>query len=143
MNQLTLKDAFSVEGKTLHSGAILKATFLPAPANSGIKFKRIDLEGEPEIPALAEKVVDTTRGPVIAQGDARVSTIEHAMAALYASGIDNCLIEVNGAEMPILDGSALPYIEGIEKVGVEELAEEKDYYIIKSSLLYPSDAADE
>ncbi|MDE6810822.1 MAG: bifunctional UDP-3-O-[3-hydroxymyristoyl] N-acetylglucosamine deacetylase/3-hydroxyacyl-ACP dehydratase [Muribaculaceae bacterium] len=132
MNQLTLKDSFSVEGKTLHSGTVLKATFRPAPANSGIKFKRIDLEGEPEIPALAEKVVDTTRGTVIAQGDARVSTIEHAMAALYASGIDNCLIEVNGSEMPILDGSALPYIEGIENVGVEELAEEKDYYIIKS-----------
>ncbi|MDE5924855.1 MAG: UDP-3-O-acyl-N-acetylglucosamine deacetylase, partial [Muribaculaceae bacterium] len=132
MNQLTLKDSFTVEGKTLHSGVEMKATFKPAEANTGIRFKRIDLEGEPEIPALAEKVVDTTRGTVIAQGEARVSTIEHAMAALYAAGIDNCVVEVNGPEMPILDGSALHYIENIERVGVEELNEEKDYYIIKS-----------
>ncbi|MDE6272694.1 MAG: bifunctional UDP-3-O-[3-hydroxymyristoyl] N-acetylglucosamine deacetylase/3-hydroxyacyl-ACP dehydratase [Muribaculaceae bacterium] len=132
MNQLTLKEAFSVEGKTLHSGEVRKATFCPAPAGTGIRFKRIDLEGAPEIPALAEKVVDTTRGTVIAQGDARVSTIEHAMAALYAAGIDNCIVEVNGAEMPILDGSAIAYTENIERVGVEELNEEKDYYIIKS-----------
>lgn len=132
MNQLTLKETFTVEGKTLHSGEVVKATFLPADADAGIRFRRVDLEGQPEIPALAEKVVDTTRGTVIAQGDARVSTIEHAMAALYASGIDNCVIEVNGGEMPILDGSALPYIENIERVGVKELNEEKDYYIIKS-----------
>ncbi|MDE6330872.1 MAG: bifunctional UDP-3-O-[3-hydroxymyristoyl] N-acetylglucosamine deacetylase/3-hydroxyacyl-ACP dehydratase [Muribaculaceae bacterium] len=132
MNQLTLKDSFTVEGKTLHSGVEMKATFKPAEANTGIRFKRIDLEGEPEIPALAEKVVDTTRGTVIAQGEARVSTIEHAMAALYAAGIDNCVVEVNGPEMPILDGSALHYIENIERVGVKELNEEKDYYIIKS-----------
>lgn len=132
MNQLTLKDSFSVEGKGLHSGEIRKATFCPAAADTGIRFKRVDVEGAPEIPALAEKVVDTTRGTVIAQGDVKVSTIEHAMAALYASGIDNCIIEVNGPEMPILDGSALVYIENIERVGTEELNEEKDYYIIKS-----------
>lgn len=132
MNQLTLKDSFTVEGKTLHSGVVMKATFRPAEANTGIRFKRVDLDGAPEIPALAEKVVDTTRGTVIGQGDVRVSTIEHAMAALYASGIDNCVIEVNGPEVPILDGSALAYIENIERVGVEELPEEKDYYIIKS-----------
>lgn len=132
MNQQTLKESFSVEGKTLHSGEVLKATFCPAPVGTGIRFKRVDLDEQPEIPALAEKVVDTTRGTVIAQGDARVSTIEHAMAALYSSGIDNCIIEINGAEMPILDGSALVYIENIERVGLEEQNEEKDYYIIKS-----------
>lgn len=132
MNQLTLKASFSVEGKTLHSGEIVKATFCPAAVGTGIKFKRIDVEGQPEIPALAEKVVDTTRGTVIAAGDVRVSTIEHAMAALYASGVDNCIVELNGAEMPILDGSAAPYVEGINNVGLEEQDEEKDYYIIKS-----------
>ena len=132
MNQLTIKESFSLEGKTLHSGQVLKATFYPAPADFGIRFRRVDLEGAPEIPALAEKVVDTTRGTVIGVGEARVSTIEHAMAALYASEVDNCLIEVNGPEMPILDGSALPYIENLERVGLEELNKEKDYYIIKS-----------
>ncbi|MBD5371157.1 MAG: bifunctional UDP-3-O-[3-hydroxymyristoyl] N-acetylglucosamine deacetylase/3-hydroxyacyl-ACP dehydratase [Bacteroides sp.] len=132
MNQLTLKESFSVEGKSLHTGQVLRATFTPAAVGTGIRFKRVDLEGAPEIPALAEKVVDTTRGTVIAQGDARVSTIEHCMAALYAMGVDNCVIEVNGSEMPILDGSAMPYVENIQRVGLEELSAEKDYYIIKS-----------
>ena len=132
MDQLTLKAPFSIEGKTLHAGVVVKATFNPAPVGNGIKFKRVDIEGAPEIPALAEKVVDTTRGTVIGAGDVRVSTIEHAMAALYASGIDNCTVELNGPEMPILDGSAAPYIECIENVGVEEQGVEKDYYIIKS-----------
>lgn len=140
MNQLTIKDSFSLEGKTLHSGEVRKATFRPAPADFGIRFKRMDLEGQPEIPALAEKVVDTTRGTVIGIGDVRVSTIEHAMAALYASQVDNCLIEINGAEMPILDGSALPYIENLERVGFEELEKEKDYYIIKSKTKYKDEA---
>lgn len=140
MNQLTIKDSFSLEGKTLHSGEVRKATFRPAPADFGIRFKRMDLEGQPEIPALAEKVVDTTRGTVIGVGDVRVSTIEHAMAALYASQVDNCLIEINGAEMPILDGSALPYIENLERVGFEELEKEKDYYIIKSKTKYKDEA---
>lgn len=132
MNQQTLKESFTLEGKTLHSGVKVSATFKPSAENTGIRFKRTDIEGSPEIPALAEKVVDTTRGTVIGIGDVRVSTIEHAMAALYASGIDNCLVEVNGPEMPILDGSALPYIENIERVGLEEQKEEKDYYIIKN-----------
>ncbi|MDE5663396.1 MAG: bifunctional UDP-3-O-[3-hydroxymyristoyl] N-acetylglucosamine deacetylase/3-hydroxyacyl-ACP dehydratase [Muribaculaceae bacterium] len=140
MNQLTIKQAFSVEGKTLHSGEVVKATFRPAPADSGIRFKRIDLEGAPEIPALAEKVVDTTRGTVIGAGEARVSTIEHAMAALYASEVDNCTIEINGSEMPILDGSALPYVENLERVGLEELDKEKDYYIIKSKTKFKDEA---
>lgn len=136
MNQFTLKVPFTVEGKGLHSGCKLTAVFNPAPANSGIKFKRTDLEGQPMIDALAENVVDTTRGTVIAKGDARVSTIEHAMAALYSYGIDNCLIEVDGPELPILDGSAKEYCEKIEEVGLEELDAEKEYYVIKNKLQY-------
>ena len=136
MNQLTLKSSFKVEGKGLHSGKFLTAVFNPAPANFGVKFKRIDLEGEPMIDALAENVVDTTRGTVIGKGAARVSTIEHAMSALYAYGVDNCLIEVDGPEMPILDGSALEFTRKIEEVGVEELAADKDYYIIKEKTQY-------
>lgn len=131
MNQLTLKAPFTVKGKGLHSGLVLEATFIPGEENTGIYFKRIDLEAQPVIAALAENVVDTVRGTVLGKGEVRVSTVEHALAALYAAGIDNCVIEVNGPELPILDGSARPYVEAIEAAGLQELTAEKDYYIIK------------
>ena len=132
MKQLTLKDSFKVSGKGLHSGLHIDAEFKPAPENTGYKFRRIDLEGEPVIDAIAENVVDTRRGTVIGnrKGDV-VSTIEHAMAALYAAGIDNCIIDVNGPELPILDGSAIEFVNGIERVGVVEQNADKDFYIIK------------
>lgn len=132
MKQLTLKDSFTVEGKGLHSGLMIKATFRPAPENTGYKFRRVDLEGEPVIDAIAENVVDTRRGTVIGnrKGDV-VSTIEHAMAALYAAGVDNVMIDVNGPELPILDGSAIRYVEKLEEVGLEEQKADKDFYIIK------------
>lgn len=134
MKQQTLKESFSVSGKGLHTGLNITATFLPAPENHGYKFQRIDLENQPIIDALAENVVETTRGTVIASGDARVSTIEHSMAALYASGIDNCLIQVNAPEMPILDGSASVYIENINSVGLAEQKADKDFYIVKQRI---------
>lgn len=134
MKQRTIKESFSVSGKGLHTGLAIKATFCPAPAGHGYKFKRIDLEDAPVIDAVAENVVETQRGTVIARGDAKVSTIEHAFAALYAAGVDNCLIEVNAPELPILDGSAIEYAQKIEEVGVEEQAEEKDYYIVKQKM---------
>lgn len=136
MNQLTLKSSFKVEGKGLHSGKPLAAVFNPAPVNFGIKFKRTDLDGQPVIDALAENVVDTTRGTVIGKGDVRISTIEHAMSALYAYGVDNCLVEVDGPEVPILDGSAVEYAQNIEKVGLEEQDADKDYFIIKEKTQY-------
>ncbi len=131
---MTLKDSFTLTGKGLHTGLNITATFCPAPDNHGYKFQRIDLEGEPLIDALAENVVETTRGTVVANGDARVSTIEHAMAALYASGIDNCLIKVDAPELPILDGSALPYVEKIAETGIVEQKYDKDYYIVKNRI---------
>lgn len=131
MNQLTLKAPFTVKGKGLHSGLEITAVFQPAPANHGYKFRRIDLEGSPIIDAVAENVVDTTRGTVLGKKDVIVSTVEHALAALYASGIDNCLIDINGPELPILDGSAIQYVDNIAAVGTEEQNVEKDYYIIK------------
>lgn len=134
MKQRTIKESFSVSGKGLHTGLAIKATFCPAPAGHGYKFKRIDLEDAPVIDAVAENVVESQRGTVIARGDAKVSTIEHALAALYAAGVDNCLIEVNAPELPILDGSAIEYAQKIEEVGVEEQAEEKDYYIVKQKM---------
>lgn len=131
MDQLTLKAPFTVQGRGLHSGLDITATFLPAAPGHGIKFQRTDLEGEPVIPALAENVVDTQRGTVLGLKDARVSTVEHALAALYALGIDNCLVQVNAPEMPILDGSAKEYVFKINETGWEAQNAEKDFYIIK------------
>ncbi len=103
MKQKTLKGSFSLCGKGLHTGLSLTVTFNPAGENTGYKIQRIDLDGMPVIDAIAENVVDTQRGTVLGKGDIRVSTVEHGLAALYALGIDNCLIQVNGPEFPILD----------------------------------------
>lgn len=134
MKQKTLQNSFSVSGKGLHTGLEITATFLPAPENSGYKIQRTDLPGEPIIDAVAENVVETSRGTVVANGEIRVSTIEHAMAALYCAEIDNCLIQVNAPELPILDGSALYYAEAIEQCGIVEQKAEKDYFIIKHKI---------
>ena len=132
--QRTLKGSFSLCGKGLHTGLNLTVTFNPSAENTGYKIQRIDLEGEPVIDAIAERVVDTQRGTVLAKGDVRVSTVEHGLSALYALGIDNCLIQVNGPEFPILDGSAAPYVEKIKNVGTVEQNAPKDYYIIRKKI---------
>ncbi len=134
MKQTTLKGSFSLFGKGLHTGLSLTVTFHPAPENHGYKIQRIDLEGQPIIEAIAENVIDTSRGTVVAKGDARCSTIEHGLAALYAMGIDNCLITVNGPEFPILDGSSIHYVEQINNVGIEEQNAPKDVYVIKKKI---------
>ena len=137
--QKTLKGSFSLFGKGLHTGLNLTVTFNPAPENYGYKIQRIDVEGQPIIEAIAENVVDTSRGTVVAKGDVRCSTIEHGMAALYALGIDNCLIQVNGPEFPILDGSAKYYVENINRVGVETQNAPKDWYVIKKKIEFRDD----
>ena len=109
-------------------------TFNPAPENHGYKIQRIDLDGTPVIDAIAENVVDTQRGTVLGKGDIRVSTIEHALSALYALGVDNCLIQVNGPEFPILDGSAIKYVEKIQEIGTEEQNAPKDWYVIRKKI---------
>ena len=134
--QKTLKGSFSLFGKGLHTGLSLTVTFNPAPDNFGYKIQRIDLDGQPIIDAIAENVIDTQRGTVIAKGEARVSTIEHGMAALYAMGIDNCLIQINGPEFPILDGSATMYVEKIKEIGIVDQVTPKDYYIIRKKMEY-------
>ena len=134
MKQRTLKSTFQVSGKGLHTGLQINATFNPAPTGHGYKFKRVDLPEVPIVDAVAENVIETQRGTVIAKGDVKISTIEHALAALYAAGIDNCLIELDAPEMPILDGSAIEYAEKIEEVGYEEQTEEKDFYIVKQKM---------
>ncbi len=142
LKQTTLKGSFSLFGKGLHTGLQLTVTFNPAPENFGYKIKRIDLEGEPVIEAIAENVIETSRGTVLAKGDVRCSTVEHGMAALYAMGIDNCLITVNGPEFPILEGSARRYVDGIKQVGIEEQNAPKDVYVIKKKIEVKDEASD-
>lgn len=128
--QKTLASEFSLKGKGLHTGLNINVTFKPAPENHGYKIKRIDLENQPVIDALAENVTNTQRGTVLMKGDVKVSTVEHALAALYAWEIDNCLIEVDAPEIPILDGSARFFSDNIEKAGITEQNAPKDYYIV-------------
>ncbi len=112
----------------------LTVTFNPAPENTGYRIQRIDVDGQPIIDAIAEKVLTTDRGTTIGDGNVKISTIEHGMAALYAMGIDNCLIQVNGPEFPILDGSAAMYVDKIKEVGIVEQNAQKDYYIIRKKI---------
>lgn len=132
--QTTLGGSFSLFGKGLHTGLSLTVTFNPAPENYGYKIQRIDMEGQPIIDAIAENVVETNRGTVVQSADARVSTIEHGMSALYALGVDNCLIQVNGPEFPILDGAADAYVKKIMSVGIVKQTAPKDYYIIRKKI---------
>ncbi len=132
--QNTLAGSFSLSGKGLHTGLNLTATFNPAPENYGYKIQRIDMEGQPIIDAVAENVVETTRGTVLAKKDARCSTVEHGLSALYALGVDNVHITVDGPEFPILDGSAIQYVEQIKKVGLQEQEASKNFYVIKHKM---------
>ena len=132
--QITLKESFVLKGKGLHTGQYITAVFNPAPENHGYKIQRVDLEGEPIIDCLAENVADTQRGTVLVMGDIRISTIEHAMAALYSAGVDNVLIQLDGPEMPILDGSAILFCQEINRVGVVVQNANKDFYIVKHKM---------
>ncbi|MBR1881487.1 MAG: bifunctional UDP-3-O-[Muribaculaceae bacterium] len=137
MKQRTLKSEFTLSGKGLHTGLHIDATVKPAEVGTGYVVVRTDLEGQPRIEAVAENVVETQRGTVVASRsnkEVRVSTIEHALAALYAAGIDNCFIEVNAPELPILDGSAICWAEKIEEVGYEEQDAEKEFYVVKQRI---------
>ena len=143
MKQSTLKSAFTLKGKGLHTGLQIEATFNPAPAGTGYVFKRVDMDGEPTVDAVAENVIETQRGTVIANRvnkEVRVSTIEHALAALYACGVDNCLIETNAPELPILDGSAAIVTAEIERVGIEQQDADRDYYVIKQRMVVENES---
>lgn len=134
--QTTIKEVVSISGIGLHTGANVILTFKPAPANHGFVFKRTDLPGQPEIPALAEYVVDTSRGTTIAHKNGRVSTIEHVLAALSGLQIDNALIELNQEETPILDGSSRLYIEVLQRSGIKELDAEREYFDLEEIISY-------
>jgi UDP-3-O-[3-hydroxymyristoyl] N-acetylglucosamine deacetylase/3-hydroxyacyl-[acyl-carrier-protein] dehydratase len=135
--QTTLAGRYTFEGKGLHTGVVVKLTICPAAEGYGYKFKRTDLEGEPEIEAIATRVSFTQRGTVLAGDNGEtISTIEHLLSALRALRVDNCCIELDGPEVPILDGSAKPFVEGIRQVGIVEQEAERLYCVIKEKLVY-------
>ena len=140
LKQNTLKGPFSLSGKGLHTGLRLTVSFQPAPEGHGYKIQRTDLPGQPVMDAVAENVVDTQRGTVLGKGEMKCSTVEHALAALYALGIDNVLIKVDGPEFPILDGSADPFVKEIQRVGIAEQDAPKDFYYITKKMEFRDEA---
>ncbi len=136
MKQRTIKEAFSIQGKGLHTGLKSTITFRPAPVDFGYKIKRTDLEEKPVITASAENVIHSQRCTLLSVDGVQVTTIEHALAALYGCEIDNCLIEIDSPEFPILDGSAAEYVKNIHRVGIEEQSKERIYYEVDHEIEY-------
>lgn len=134
--QRTIKSPVSISGDGLHTGTKSTLTFKPAPENYGIKFIRIDVGGNPEIPANADYVVDVSRGTTIGLGDAKVHTVEHVLAAIVGLQIDNIKIEIDGIEPPVGDGSSMPFVEKLLEAGFETQEEPKDYLIIDETVTY-------
>ena len=134
--QRTLAAALSFQGKGLHTGLQVTMTVNPAEENHGRTFRSVDLEGAPEVPALCEFVVDTSRGTTIEKGAAKVSTIEHILSALWTLGVDNASIDINAPETPIMDGSALEYATRINEVGTVEQNAERRYYEVTEKQVY-------
>lgn len=139
MKQQTIQSGFTLKGKGLHTGVLITAQFSPADENSGIQICRRDLPGKPTYEALANYVSATERGTVLENGSWRVSTVEHMLSAFYALGIDNCNVSVDGPEIPILDGSAKPFVEAIEKVGIVEQRAEAKVLVIDKQVEYTSE----
>ena len=127
MNQKTVKNTYFFEGKGLHTGTYAHMKVMPAPAGFGIRFYRIDLEGQPEIEALAQNVTNTSRSTTISVGEAQVVTIEHIMSALTGLGVDNARIELDNQEVPILNGSAEPYVKAFQADGLEDQGVPRQY----------------
>ena len=134
--QCTIGKEVSLEGIGLHTGEVAKVKFKPAADNVGYWFVRTDLEGNPKVKADVDNVIDTSRGTTIEDNGARVYTIEHAMAAIYGLGIDNIEVEIDGPEVPILDGSSAPFVNALLEAGVVEQEAEKDYYVLTENLTY-------
>ena len=128
-----------MSGKGLHTGKVVTATFKPAGENTGYMIRRMDLEGTPEVAAVADYVKFVDRASCIEKDGVCVYTLEHAMAALYGCGVDNCLIELDGEELPILDGSARPFVEAIEAAGLEKQSAARRYFTVKEPMEFASE----
>ena len=138
--QHTLAKSISISGTGLHTGINVDMTLKPANAGFGFQFQRMDLPGKPVIKADCDLVTDTSRGTTLEQGDTKVSTVEHLLAALVGMGVDNCLVEINGPEIPIIDGSSKPFTDIIEETGVAEQEAAKIWYSIDTNISFYDDA---
>jgi UDP-3-O-[3-hydroxymyristoyl] N-acetylglucosamine deacetylase / 3-hydroxyacyl-[acyl-carrier-protein] dehydratase len=138
--QTTIRKSVTVSGVGLHTGAKVNLTFHPAPEHHWYKFKRVDIEGQPVIDADVDNVVDTSRGTTLQQNGARISTTEHVLAALVGLQIDNVMIEVDGPEIPIMDGSSLPFVKVLEEVGIQEQNAYREVYELTENVTYEEPA---
>ncbi len=137
--QHTLKGSAVVKGVGLHTGEPVTLTLRPAPIDHGYKFQRTDLEGEPIIDADADLVVSTARGTTLGKDDVTVNTTEHVLSALYAMGVDNCLLQISGPELPIMDGSALPFVHAIESVGMEQQDAPRNWFVLTEPIYFETE----
>jgi UDP-3-O-[3-hydroxymyristoyl] N-acetylglucosamine deacetylase/3-hydroxyacyl-[acyl-carrier-protein] dehydratase len=136
MKQTTIKKEVNISGVGLHTGKSVQLTFKPAAPNHGFRFQRIDLPDQPVIPADVKMVVSTNRGTTLRSGDAQISTVEHVLSALTGLGIDNVLLEIDGPEMPIMDGTSMPFVHVLKDAGKEEQDAERDYFIVTEPISY-------
>lgn len=136
MKQTTIKKAVSISGVGLHTGQNVTLTFLPASEHHGIKFQRVDLPGQPVVDADVDNVVDTSRGTTIEQHGARIATVEHVMASLAGLEIDNCLVQIDAVETPIMDGSSRYFIKALKDAGIQEQDAEREYFTVPHNVYY-------
>ena len=136
MKQTTINQAVSISGVGLHTGKPATLTFQPAPVDHGYRIQRIDLPDQPIINADVSRVVNTERSTTIQNGSASISTIEHVLSALYGLGIDNVLLQIDGPEMPIMDGSAAPFVNILQATGITEQEADREYFVIDQPLTY-------
>lgn len=134
--QHTLRSEANISGTGLHTGILVDMKLIPANPGYGIQFQRVDLDGQPVIKADCDLVTDTSRGTTLESGGAKVSTVEHVLAALVGMGVDNCLVQINGPEVPIMDGSSEPFVEIIEKAGIAEQEAAKTWYNIDENIYH-------
>lgn len=139
MKQHTLNETISFSGKGLHTGLTVNCTIAPAEENFGVRICRSDLPGLPTHEALADYVSATERGTVLEYGKWKISTVEHVLSALYALGVDNCLISVDAPEIPILDGSARPFVKEIQRVGLKEQNADQKVFVVDRVIEYQSE----
>ncbi|MCG8323355.1 MAG: bifunctional UDP-3-O-[3-hydroxymyristoyl] N-acetylglucosamine deacetylase/3-hydroxyacyl-ACP dehydratase [Cytophagales bacterium] len=142
IKQHTIKEPVTVSGVGLHTGVETNMTFLPAKPHHGIKFQRVDLDGEPVVDADVDNVVDLSRGTTIEQNGARINTVEHTLAALVGLQIDNVLVQLDGPEPPIMDGSSKMFIDSIEKVGTEEQNALRNFFEVPEGIFYRDKSRD-
>lgn len=135
-NQKTIQSAVTLEGIGLHTGQKTVLSILPAPANHGYKFQRMDVEGQPMIDADVSRVTETQRGTTLEQNGTKIHTTEHVLAAVYSSGIDNAIIQVDGPEIPIMDGSSKQFLDAIEKAGIIDQEAQREYFVIKDTIKF-------